>query len=624
MFDESFDVVIIGAGHAGCEAASAAARIGADTALITLNLDLIGQMSCNPAIGGIAKGHLVREIDALGGIMGKVIDRTGIQFRLLNRSRGPAVQSPRAQADRLLYRAEMRRTLEATSNLQLRQGKVVDLVVESGKIRGVELEDGRKFGARAVVIATGTFLNGLIHTGKKTYRGGRAGEPAAVELSESLKRLGFPVGRLKTGTPPRLDGRTIDWSKFERQPGDEVPVPFSFSTDQITQRQLDCHIGYTTTRVHDAIRENISESPLYSGKIKGVGPRYCPSIEDKVVKFAEKTRHQLFLEPEGHDTNEVYMNGFSTSLPAELQQDLVRMIPGLEEAKVIRPGYAIEYDFVDPRELGPDLQTARIHGLFHAGQINGTTGYEEAACQGLIAGINAGLFAQDRDSFRVARDEAYTGVLIEDLIKQGVDEPYRIFTSRAEYRLALRHDNADARLSSYGRSLGLVGDREWERFNSRRNLLAQVRHVFESTRWKRSDPTYLALESHLGASLGDSITLAQLSRRSGVTPDLLRRLMPAALRGISETDFSSVLADLLYDGYLGGQMATVAKLFHHDSLRIPRNATFKGMSGLSNEVVERLERARPATFGEARRIPGLTPGALATLLAHLSAQQSRA
>src|SRR5687768_4123468 len=406
IFDERVDVIVIGAGHAGCEAASAAARMGAQTALITLNLDLIGQMSCNPAIGGIAKGHLVREIDALGGIMGRVIDRTGIQFRLLNRSRGPAVQSPRAQADRALYRIEMRQALEATPNLILRQGEVVDLLIKDSHIRGVELQDGRRLGAAAVIIATGTFLNGLIHTGKRTYTAGRAGEPASLELPESLKRLGFPMGRLKTGTPPLLDGRTVDWSAFEEQPGDERPVAFSFATDRIKQPQLSCYVGYTNERIHQTILANLSESPLYSGKIKGVGPRYCPSIEDKVVKFADKDRHQLFLEPEGHDTNEVYLNGFSTSLPPGMQQDLVNMIPGLEDAQVIRPGYAIEYDYVDPRELTPSLETRRIRGLFHAGQINGTTGYEEAGCQGLIAGINAALLVQKRESFRLDRKEA--------------------------------------------------------------------------------------------------------------------------------------------------------------------------------------------------------------------------
>lgn len=620
-FDEVFDVIVIGAGHAGCEAASASARLGAETALITLNLDLIGQMSCNPAIGGIAKGHLVREIDALGGIMGRVIDRTGIQFRLLNRSRGPAVQSPRAQADRLRYRAEMRRTLEATSNLHLRQGKVVDFILHHGKLRGVRLEDGRSFGASAIVVATGTFLNGLIHTGRRTYSGGRAGEPASVELSESLKRLGFPVGRLKTGTPPRLDGRTIDWSAFEPQPGDEIPVPFSFSTDRLEQDQIKCYIGYTTADVHDAIRANLSESPLYSGKIQGVGPRYCPSIEDKIVKFSDKSRHQLFLEPEGHDTNEVYLNGFSTSLPAELQQELVRMIPGMEEARVIRPGYAIEYDFVDPRELGPDLQTSRVAGLFHAGQINGTTGYEEAACQGLLAGINAALFTQDRDSLRLRRDESYIGVLVEDLIKQGVDEPYRIFTSRAEYRLALRYDNADERLERYGRDLGLVGDSDWERFNARQSRLAKLRSALEEVRLRRSDARYAAVAALIENDLGDSISLAQLAKRPRVTADLVMSLLPEELKPISDADLNSVLADSLYAGYLDNQKATVAKLYQHDGLRIPRQIAFRRISGLSNEIVERLDRARPLTFGEARRLPGLTPGALSTLLAFLAAQQ---
>ncbi|HEU4710787.1 MAG TPA: tRNA uridine-5-carboxymethylaminomethyl(34) synthesis enzyme MnmG [Pyrinomonadaceae bacterium] len=623
-FDETFDVIVIGAGHAGCEAASAAARLGAETGLITLNLDLVGQMSCNPAIGGIAKGHLVREIDALGGIMGRVIDRTGIQFRLLNRSRGPAVQSPRAQADRMRYRAEMRRTLEATSNLHLRQGKVVDFVIHHGQLAGVNLEDGRCFGAKAVVVATGTFLNGLIHTGRRTYRGGRAGEPAAVELAEALKNLGFPVGRLKTGTPPRLDGRTIDWSAFEPQPGDKTPVPFSFSTDEIEQEQIKCYIGYTTGQVHDSIRQNIAESPLYSGKIQGVGPRYCPSIEDKVVKFSDKSRHQLFLEPEGHDTNEVYLNGFSTSLPAELQQDLVRMIPGLEEARVIRPGYAIEYDFVDPRELGPDLQTSRIAGLFHAGQINGTTGYEEAACQGLVAGINAALFTQKREPLRLRREESYIGVLIEDLIKQGVDEPYRIFTSRAEYRLALRYDNADERLGQYGREVGLVGDSDWERFNTRQARLAKLRTALDNTRLRRSDAQHAAVSALLEADLGDVISLAQLAKRPKVNSELIMSLLPSELKPIAEADLNSVLADSLYAGYLDSQKATIARLYQHDTLKIPRDTPFGSISGLSNEIVERLDRARPQTFGEARRLPGLTPGALSTLLVFLSAQQKSA
>lgn len=623
-FDETFDVIVVGAGHAGCEAASAAARLGAETGLITLNLDLVGQMSCNPAIGGIAKGHLVREIDALGGIMGRVIDRTGIQFRLLNRSRGPAVQSPRAQADRLRYRAEMRRTLEGTSNLHLRQGKVVDFVIHEGQLAGVTLEDGRCFGTKAVVVATGTFLNGLIHTGRRTYRGGRAGEPASVELAAALKNLGFPVGRLKTGTPPRLDGRTIDWSAFEPQPGDRTPVPFSFATDQIEQEQIKCYVGYTTQRVHDSIRENIAESPLYSGKIRGVGPRYCPSIEDKVVKFSDKSRHQLFLEPEGHDTNEVYLNGFSTSLPAEMQQDLVRMIPGLEEARIIRPGYAIEYDFVDPRELGPDLQTTRLPGLFHAGQINGTTGYEEAACQGLVAGINAALFTQKREPLRLRREESYIGVLIEDLIKQGVDEPYRIFTSRAEHRLALRYDNADERLGQYGREIGLVGDSDWERFNARQARLERLRTALDNTRLRRSDAQHAAVSALLETDLGDVISLAQLAKRPKVNSDLILSLLPAELKPVAEADLNSVLADSLYAGYLDSQKATIARLYQHDSMRIPRETAFSSISGLSNEIVERLDRARPQTFGEARRLPGLTPGALSTLLVFLSARQKTA
>lgn len=621
-FEERFDVIVIGGGHAGCEAASAAARLGCQTALVTINLDLIGQMSCNPAIGGIAKGHLVREIDALGGIMGRVADRTGIQFRLLNRSRGPAVQSPRAQADRAHYRREMRRTLEGTPNLHLRQGVVCDLLVTDKRIAGIELNDGRRLGSAAVVIATGTFLNGVVHTGKKTYSAGRAGEPASIELAQALKRLGFPVGRLKTGTPPRLDGRTVDWSKFEPQGPDERPVPFSFATESIDQPQLNCYVGYTSPAVHDEIRRNLHLSPLYSGKIAGIGPRYCPSIEDKVVKFAEKDRHQLFLEPEGHETNEIYLNGFSTSLPAELQQDLVRLIPGLEEASIIRPGYAIEYDFIDPRQLRPDLQTRRFSGLFHAGQINGTTGYEEAACQGLIAGINAALTVQSREMFRLRRDESYIGVLVDDLVNAGVDEPYRIFTSRAENRLGLRYDNADERLAGHGRRVGLVGDQDWDRFNARRDRIARLRTALERTRFKRSDAAYQALSSKVGTDFGDSITLAQLAKRNGISSQEIRSLLPIeAANGLTDTELESGLADSLYAGYIDAQRATLERLNQHDWLKIGPEFNFRRMSGLSKEMTERLERARPETFGQARRVQGLTNAALSALLVHLNLGQ---
>lgn len=622
-FDEVFDVIVVGAGHAGCEAASAAARLGAKTALLTLNLDLIGQMSCNPAIGGIGKGHLVREIDALGGIMGRVIDRTGIQFRLLNRSRGAAVQAPRAQADRGLYRVEMRKTLEATPNLSLRQGVVTNLVVRGGRLKGVELQDARRMAAKAVVIATGTFLNGLIHTGRQTYAGGRAGEPATVELAKTLKEVGFPMGRLKTGTPPRLDGRTIDWSAFEPQPPDERLVPFSFSTDAITQRQMNCHLGYTNVEVHRAIRRNLHESPLYSGQIRGVGPRYCPSIEDKVVKFPEKSRHQLFLEPEGYDTNEVYLNGFSTSMPAQLQQELVALIPGFEQAQIIRPGYAIEYDFIDPRELSPFLETQRLPGLFLAGQINGTTGYEEAACQGLMAGINAALAALGRQPFRINRQESYTGVLIDDLITQGVDEPYRMFTSRSECRLALRHDNADERLEPYGRQLGLVGDSDWERFHERRSRLASARVLLETHKLLPSDGVHAEIKSRTGHDLEQPISLAQLALRPNIDAELLARLLPgSAGHWLRQSDLEAVIADQIYAGYLGSQTRTINRLCQHDELKIPEGFSYETVGSLSREMIERFERARPINFGRARRIPGITPAALSNLLLRLTANHA--
>ena len=619
MFDERFDVIVIGAGHAGCEAASASARLGAETALVTINLDLIGQMSCNPAVGGIAKGHVVREIDALGGIMGRVIDRTGIQFRLLNRSRGPAVQSPRAQADRSLYRTEMRRVLEATSNLHLRQGVVIDLIVENNRVIGVEMQDTRRFGAKAVVIATGTFLNGTIHTGKRTFSAGRAGEPASIELAEALKGHGFPVGRLKTGTPPRLDGRTIDWAAFEPQPADEKPVAFSFATEKIEQPQIQCFIGYTSDKLHQAIRDNLHQSPLYSGKIKGIGPRYCPSIEDKVVKFADKDRHQLFLEPEGHNTNEVYLNGFSTSLPSALQLELLQMVQGFEGVDIIRPGYAIEYDFVDPRELRPTMESSRMDGLFFAGQINGTTGYEEAACQGLMAGINAAFSLEGRKTFVLGREDAYIGVLVDDLIQHGVDEPYRLFTSRAEARLTLRHDNADQRLSHLGRKAGLVGDADWERFNLKRDRLARLRNSLDITRFRRSSPEYSAVSQLLGAELGDAFTLSQLAMRPGVEAELIRRLLPTDVASeVSDVELNTALADSLYSGYISKQKVATERVNHHDALRVPESFQFNSISGLSHEMVERLERARPQNFGQVRKISGLTPAAISTVLVYLT------
>jgi tRNA uridine 5-carboxymethylaminomethyl modification enzyme len=517
----------------------------------------------------------------------------------------------------------MRRVLEATPNLHLRQGLVVDLIVDNNVVTGVEMQDGRKFSAKAVVIATGTFLNGTIHAGRKTFSAGRAGEPSSIDLAESLKKLGFPVGRLKTGTPPRLDGRTIDWNCFERQEADEKPVPFSFSTEALEQPQIECYIGYTSNSLHEKIRANLHQSPLYSGKIKGVGPRYCPSIEDKVVKFADKDRHQLFLEPEGLTTNEVYLNGFSTSLPADLQQDLLKLIPGFEDVKIIRPGYAIEYDFVDPKQLKPTMETSKVKGLFFAGQINGTTGYEEAACQGLIAGINASLKIQNRKPFYLSRNESYIGVLVDDLIQHGVDEPYRIFTSRAEARLLLRHDNADRRLSPKAKELGLLDDSYWQKFSGKRDKVSLLRKALEETKIKKSSPEFVSLSQLLNANFQDSVSLAQLSLRQGVSSDLIYKLLPADVQSqINFVDLETTLADYLYRGYIDNQQTAVDRTFHNDNLKVPEGFVFKDISGLSNEMLERLERASPQNFGQIRKIPGLTSSALSTVLVYLSSAKS--